>query len=67
MKNQIILLLSALIIAFLTGYIESVTDADYPVTGTFGINGKKVSYKLDKTHFGDSPFEVIIISKIIGD
>ena len=41
MKNQIILLLSALVITFLTGYIESVTDADFPITGTFGINGKK--------------------------
>ncbi len=66
MKNQIILILSALVITFLTGYIESVNDADYPVTGTFGINGKKVSYKLDKTHFGDSPFEVIIISDVSG-
>jgi hypothetical protein len=66
MKNQIILLLSALVITFLTGYIESVTDADYPITGTFGINGQKVSYKLDKTHFGDSPFEVMIISDVSG-
>ncbi len=66
MKNQIILLLSALVITFLIGYIESVTDADYPVTGTFGINGKKVSYKLDKIHFGDSPFEVMIISDVNG-
>ena len=64
MKNQIILLLSALVITFLTGYIESVTDADFPITGTFGINGKKISYKLNKIHYGASPFEVMIISDV---
>jgi len=64
MKNQIILLLSSLVIIFIAGYIESITDPYYPVTGTFGINGNKVSYKLDKTHYGNSPFEVTIISDI---
>ncbi len=64
MKNQIILLLSALLITFLAGYFESVTDTNFPVTGTFGIDGKKVSYKLNKIQYGDSPFEVIIISDV---
>jgi hypothetical protein len=43
MKNEIILWLSSLIIVFIIGYIKNVTDKDYPVTGTFGIEGKKVS------------------------
>jgi hypothetical protein len=51
MKNAIILWLSCLILVFLIGYIKSITDKDYPITGTFGIEGKKVSYKLDKISF----------------
>jgi hypothetical protein len=62
MKNQVILLLSSLVIIFLVGYFESVTDEYYPVSGSFGISGEKVSYKMDKIHFGESPIEVKIIS-----
>ncbi len=66
MKNQIILFLSAAIITFLIGYLESVTDPNFPVSGSFGIEGKKVSYKLNKTHFGNSPFKIMVISDLPG-
>ncbi|MBE0570306.1 MAG: hypothetical protein IH618_02080 [Ignavibacteriaceae bacterium] len=62
MKNQIILWLSSLIIVFLIGYVKNVTSKDYPITGTFGIEGKKVSYKLDKLSFDKTSYKNIIIS-----
>jgi len=66
MKNQIILWLSSLVILFLIGYIKNVTDKNYPVTGTFGIEGYKVSYKLDKVSNEKSTYKNIIISDIKG-
>lgn len=54
MKESIILWLSSLIIVFLLSYFKSVFGEYYPVTGTFSIDGQKVSYKLDKIEFGDS-------------
>ena len=66
MKNQIILWLSSLIIVFLIGYVKNVTSGDYPITGTFGIEGKKVSYKLDKLSFDKTSYKNIIISDIEG-
>ncbi|NWG28493.1 MAG: hypothetical protein HXY48_08165 [Ignavibacteriaceae bacterium] len=64
MKNEIILWISSLILVFLIGYIKSITDKDYPITGTFGIEGKKVSYKLDKISFDKDYYKNIIISDI---
>jgi hypothetical protein len=66
MKNEIILWLSSIVIVFLIGYIKNVTDKDYPITGTFGIEGKKVSYKLDKVSYDKSLYKNIIISDIQG-
>ncbi len=64
MKNQFILWFSALVITFLIGYIKTITNANYPVTSTFGIEGKKVSYKLDKIFYGNTSYKNIIISDI---
>ena len=66
MKNQIILWLSSIMIMFLIGYIKNVTHRDYPITGTFGIEGKKVSYKLDKVSFDKKSYKNIIISDVKG-
>ena len=66
MKNEIILWIGSLIVLFLIGYVKSVTDKDYPVTGTFGIEGKKVSYKLDKICFDKTSYKNLIISDIKG-
>ncbi|HSW56645.1 MAG TPA: hypothetical protein VLH59_16305 [Ignavibacteriaceae bacterium] len=66
MKNQIILWLSSLIIVFLIGYVKNITSKDYPITGTFGIEGKKVSYKLDKVSYDKTSYKNIIISDIKG-
>jgi hypothetical protein len=66
MKNQIILWLSSIVIVFIIGYIKNVTDEDYPITSTFGIEGKKVSYKLDKISYNKSSYKNVIISDIEG-
>jgi hypothetical protein len=60
MKKTLILWLGALLITFLAGYIESGTSEYYPVTGTIGINGKKVSYKFDKIFSGKDNYRLII-------
>ncbi|HEY6435687.1 MAG TPA: hypothetical protein VIY47_03790 [Ignavibacteriaceae bacterium] len=66
MKNEIILWVSSILIVFIIGYIKNVTDKDYPITGTFGIEGKKVSYKLDKVSFDKSSYKNIVISDVNG-
>jgi hypothetical protein len=66
MKNEIILWISSIIIVFLIGYVKNVTDSYYPVTGTFGIEGKKVSYKLDKVCFDKTSYKNIILSDLEG-
>lgn len=66
MKSELILWLSSIILVFLIGYVKNVTDKDYPITGTFGIEGKKVSYKLDKISFDKKIYKNIIISDITG-
>lgn len=53
MKESIILWLSSLIIVFLLTYFKSVFGEYYPITGTFSIDGQKISYKLDKIEYGD--------------
>jgi hypothetical protein len=60
MKQVIILWLSALIITFLSGYFESILSTYYPITGTIGINGMKVSYKFDKVFRGKEDYTVMI-------
>lgn len=66
MKNEIILWLSSFAILFLIGYVKSVTDKDYPITSTFGIEGRKVSYKMDKVSFDKTAYTNLIISDIKG-
>jgi hypothetical protein len=66
MKNEIILWISSIIIIFLIGYFKNVTSPDYPVMSTFGIEGKKVSYKLDKVCFDKQSYKNIILSDISG-
>jgi|PlaIllAssembly_1097288.scaffolds.fasta_scaffold56414_1 hypothetical protein len=66
MKNEIILWLSSILIVFLIGYVKNITDTDYPITGTFGIEGKKVSYKLDKVCSDKKSYKNIVISDIKG-
>jgi hypothetical protein len=61
MKKEIIILwLASFVIVFLAVYISNIIDEDYPITSTFGIDGKKVSYRFEKVHYGNEDFKVII-------
>lgn len=60
MHKTIILWTASIVITFLAGYIYNITDWTYPVSGTIGIEGQKVSYMFDKIHYGNNPYELII-------
>lgn len=53
MKNNIILWISAISIVFVLSYLKSIFSKNYPVTGTIGVDGLKLTYKLDKEGYGD--------------
>jgi len=60
MHKNIILWISAAVITFIVGYFNSVTGDDLPLSGTFGIGGKKVTYKFDTFYDGPQPMPVLI-------
>lgn len=64
MKNNIILWLGTFIITFLAGYMHSVTGPNYPVSGTIGITGQKVTFKFDKIYRGYDSYIVFILSDV---
>ena len=59
-KNNIILWIASFVIIFLTVFLTNLLDEEYPVTGTLGIDNKKVSYRFEKTHYGNDDFKLII-------
>lgn len=59
-KNNIVLWIAAFVITFLTIYFSNLLNIDYPLSGTFGIDGKKVSYRFEKSHYGKDDFKSII-------
>lgn len=59
-KNNIVLWIASFVITFLTIFLSNLLDKDYPISGTFGIDKKKVSYRFEKVHYGKDDFEVII-------
>lgn len=62
MKQNIILWVATFVILFLAGYLNNVTSKDYPVTGTIGINGQKVSYNFAKVYFANESYKINIRS-----
>jgi len=66
MKQIIILWFGAALITFLAGFIQSGLSPYYPITGTFGIEGKKVSYKLEKIYRGNEDYNIKILTDIEG-
>ena len=59
-KENIILWLTSFVTVFLAVYISNIFDEDYPITSTFGIEGKKVSYRFEKVHYGNEDHKVMI-------
>ncbi len=64
MKQNIILWISAVIIIFITGYLQRLTSPEYPISATVGIGGKKVIYSFDKVHYGIKDYKIIIHSEV---
>ncbi len=64
MKQNLILWTAAFIITFLSGFLDSISSPNYPVSGTIGVGGEKVSYKFDKIHHGNQPYKFIIRTDI---
>ena len=60
MKQSFILWISAFVITFLVGFIQNRTSPSYPISGTVGIEGQKVSYFLKKV-FRDKENYVMLI------
>lgn len=66
MKKEIIILwLASFVIVFLAVYISNILDEDYPITSTFGIEGKKVSYRFEKVHYGNEDYKVILRTDVV--
>ncbi|MFZ2864606.1 MAG: hypothetical protein WA440_07650 [Ignavibacteriaceae bacterium] len=55
-KQSLILWISAVVIVFIISYMNKITSADYPITGTIGIEGKKVSYRFEKIYYGNDDY-----------
>ena len=66
MKQSIILWIAAAVITFLAGFLQSRISNEYPVSGSFGIEGKEVGYKLDKVYYGNDDYTFFIRSEIEG-
>ena len=64
MKQSLILWISAAVITFLAGYIQNRTSPTYPISGTIGIDGKRVSYHLKKICSNNLDYLMIIRSDI---
>lgn len=60
MKRPLILWSGALLLTFLTGYIQSGTSEYYPVTGTIGIGSGKATYKFEKIYSDSGDYKFII-------
>lgn len=65
-KEPIILWVASIVITFLIGYFLSITNKDYPISGTIGIEGEKVSYRFEKVHFGKDDVNILIRSDVKG-
>ncbi len=66
MKQSIILWIAAVVITFLGGFLQSRLSNEYPVSGSFGIEGKEIGYKLDKVYYGYDDFKFFLKSDIDG-
>ena len=64
MKQNIILWVAAFIITFVAGFLQSRLSERYPVSGSFGINGKEIGYKLDRVFSGEDDYTFTIKSEI---
>lgn len=67
MKKSILLWLIAFILTVFTAIYQRMTGPTYPISGEAKIGGEVISYKLDRTHGGESdhPIEISIDDETI--
>lgn len=64
MKNSLVLWVAAAILTFLLVFIQNRTSQNYPISGTIGIEGQKVSYFFKKIHKDKNDFILMIRTDI---
>lgn len=64
MKQSIILWIAAAVITFIAGFLQSRLSNEYPISGSFGIEGKEIGFKLDKVSYGNSDYKFFLRSEI---
>lgn len=67
MKKSILLWLIAFMLTVFTAVYQRMTGPTYPISGEAKIGGEVISYKLDRTHGGESdhPIEINVYDKTI--
>jgi hypothetical protein len=60
MKQSIILWTAAVVITFVAGFLQSRLSSEYPVSGSFGIEGKETGYKLDRVYYGNDDYKFFL-------
>jgi hypothetical protein len=65
-KENTILWIVSIVVTFLVIYIANLFNRDYPITGTFGIEGQKISYRFEKIHYGREDVNILIRSDVQG-
>ena len=60
MKQNLILWIASGIIIFISAYFKTVTSDYYPLSGSFGIEGEKITFKFDKLFRGEGDYKLII-------
>lgn len=63
-KETVILWIASFVITFVVVYLTNLFSKGYPISGTIGIEGKKVSYRFEKVHYGKDDVTILIRSDI---
>jgi len=64
MKQSIILWIAAAVITLLSGYYHSNVSSSQPISSSFGIGLKKVSYEVDRVYSSNKPYKLLISSEL---
>jgi hypothetical protein len=60
MNKKIILWVAAIVITFLAAFLHQRTGPYYPVSGSIGIEGERLTYMFQKVHYGEEPFRIMM-------
>ncbi len=51
---------AAAVITFVAGFLQSRLSSEYPVSGSFGIEGKETGYKLDRVYYENDDYSFFL-------